>query len=172
VKISSALFAIGILSSSVAFAQSNTSATATQNSAATSTAQGTIEFSQTPEHTSQTVNNVASPVLGSYASSFSQMNCGQTTQVGGAIAGGTLVFGTSKDSHSCVLEVAAAETDRQATIDPDNAVNLKKAAINMRCQINKEVYEAYMASGIACALKPEEMHSRTDDQPANYRVGG
>ncbi|QGZ56708.1 hypothetical protein [Paraburkholderia acidiphila] len=157
-----------------AIAQTSTSASATQNSASTSTAQGTIQFSQDPEHTTQTVRNVSAPVLGAYASSFSQMNCGQTIQFGGAVAGFSLVGGASHSLQDCKLEVAAAETVRQSTIteDADVKAKLQKAAVLIRCQVSKEVYDAYLAAGFDCALKPEELQSRTDTQPANYRVAG
>lgn len=155
-----------------AIAQTSTSASATQNSAATSTAQGTIQFSQEPEHTTQTIRNVSAPVLGAYAASFSQMNCGQTVQFGGAIAGVSLVGGASHSLLDCKLEVAAAETVRQATVTSDETTkaNLQKAAILIRCQVSKEVYDAYRAAGFDCTLKPEELQSRTDTQPENYRV--
>lgn len=157
-----------------AHAQTSTTATATQQSAATSTAQGTIQFSQTPEHTTETVRNVSAPVLGAYASSFSQMNCGQTVQFGGAIAGVSLVGGASHSLQDCKLEVAAAETVRQSTVTDDQTVktNLQKAAVLIRCQVSKEVYDAYRAAGFDCSLKPAELESRTDTQPANYRVAG
>jgi hypothetical protein len=163
------ILALGVSSQAHADA---TSATASQESAATSTAQGTIQFSQEPEHTTQTVRNVSAPVLGAYASSFSQMNCSSTVQVGGAIAGVSLVGGASRDSQTCVLEVAAAELSRQSTIDALNADQLRRAAINVRCQISDAVYDAMRAAGFACALKPKDMASRTDTQPANYRVAG
>ncbi|WP_454871742.1 hypothetical protein [Paraburkholderia xenovorans] len=155
-------------------AQTSTTATATQQSAATSTAQGTIQFSQEPEHTSQTVRNVSAPVLGAYAASFSQMNCGQTTQAGVAFAGFSAVGGSSNSLLDCKLEVAAAETVRQSTVTDDSTTktNLQKAAVLIRCQVSKEVYDAYRAAGFDCSLKPAELQSRTDTQPANYRVAG
>lgn len=158
----------------VGHAQAQSSSTATQSSASQSTAQGTIQFSQTPEHTTETVRNVSAPVLGAYAASFSQMNCGQTVQFGGAIAGVSLVGGASHSLLDCKLEVAAAETVRQSTVTDDQAVkaNLQKAAVLIRCQVSKEVYDAYRAAGFDCSLKPAELESRTDTQPANYRVAG
>jgi hypothetical protein len=152
---------------------SNSTALATQNTASTSTAQGTIQFSQTPEHTTETVHNVSGPILGAYAGSFSQMNCGQTAQGGMAFAGFSIAGGASKDSQSCMLEVAAFETARQATVtgDMDTKVKLEHAAVAIRCQVSEEVYKAYTAAGLDClGLKPSSLHSRTDDQPANYRV--
>jgi len=156
------------------YAQAQSSSVATQSSASTSTAQGTIQFSQTPEHTSETVRNVSAPVLGAYASSFSQMNCGQTVQFGGAIAGVSLVGGASHSLQDCKLEVAAAETVRQSTVTDDAGTKdkLQKAAVLIRCQVSKEVYDAYRAAGFDCSLKPSELLSRTDSQPANYRVAG
>ncbi|MFD1557046.1 hypothetical protein ACFSHT_15705 [Paraburkholderia silviterrae] len=155
-----------------AIAQTSTSASATQNSAATSTAQGTIQFSQEPEHTTQTVRNVSAPVLGAYAASFSQMNCGQTVQFGGAIAGVSVVGGASHSLLDCKLEVAAAETVRQATVTEDatTKANLQKAAILIRCQVSAEVYDAYRAAGFDCSLKPAELQSRTDTQPPSTRI--
>ncbi|KFX64225.1 hypothetical protein KBK24_0121515 [Burkholderia sp. K24] len=158
----------------IGHAQAQSSSVATQSSASQSTAQGTIQFSQTPEHTTETVRNVSAPVLGAYASSFSQMNCGQTVQFGGAIAGVSLVGGASHSLQDCKLEVAAAETVRQSTVTDDTATKdkLQKAAVLIRCQVSKEVYDAYRAAGFDCALKPAELQSRTDTQPANYRVAG
>jgi hypothetical protein len=158
----------------VGHAQAQSSSTATQSSASQSTAQGTIQFSQTPEHTTETVRNVSAPVLGAYAASFSQMNCGQTVQFGGAIAGVSLVGGASHSLLDCKLEVAAAETVRQSTVTDDTTTkaNLQKAAVLIRCQVSKEVYDAYRAAGLDCSLKPSELLSRTDTQPANYRVAG
>jgi len=158
----------------IGHAQAQSSSVATQSSASQSTAQGTIQFSQTPEHTTETVRNVSAPVLGAYASSFSQMNCGQTVQFGGAIAGVSLVGGASHSLLDCKLEVAAAETVRQSTVTDDatTKTNLQKAAVLIRCQVSKEVYDAYRAAGFDCSLKPAELQSRTDTQPANYRVAG
>lgn len=164
------LFAIA----GVAHAQvSETTAVASQTSASNSTAQGTIQFSQTPEHTTETVRNVSAPVLGAYAGSFSQMNCGQTVQMGAAMAGFSIVGGASHSLQDCKLEVAAFETSRQSTItdDPSLKLGLQKAAVAIRCQVSEEVYRAYVAAGLDClGLKPSELHSRTDDQPANYKV--
>lgn len=158
----------------IGHAQAQSSSTATQSSASQSTAQGTIQFSQTPEHTTETVRNVSAPVLGAYAASFSQMNCGQTVQFGGAIAGVSLVGGASHSLLDCKLEVAAAETVRQSTVTDDSTTkaNLQKAAVLIRCQVSKEVYDAYRAAGFDCSLKPAELESRTDTQPTNYRVAG
>jgi hypothetical protein len=166
-----AALACALINARSAHAETATSS-AQQSSASQSVAQGTIEFSQTPEHTSETVHNVSAPILGAYASSFSQLNCGQTTQGGLAVAGFSGVFGSSKDSHSCVLEVAAAETAKQSTItaDPVAQKALQQAAINMRCSISKEVYQAYIDAGIPCARKPEELQSRTDTQPESTRI--
>jgi hypothetical protein len=148
----------------------STSATATQTSAANSVAQGSIEFSQTPEHTSQTVRNVSAPILGAYAASFSQFNCAQTTQGGFAVAGFSGAFGSSKDQRSCVLEVAAAEMTRQSTVDTDNAAALRAAAIGIRCQISEEIYDAMRDAGFECKRKPKELISRTDSQPGSTRI--
>lgn len=172
-KISAILFlTIGAIGHAQAQA---TSATATQNSTSQSVAQGTIQFSQSPadQHLSETVRNVSAPVLGAYASSFSQFNCGQTTQGGIAVAGFSGVFGSSKDQHSCVLEVAAAETARQSTITPDRATadQLREAATQMRCQINGQVYKALVAAGVVCKVKPHaEDMERVDSQPESTRV--
>lgn len=130
---------------------------ANQTSTSQSVAQGTIQFSQTPEHTTETIRNVSAPVLGAYASSFSQMNCGQTAQGGFAVAGFSGVFGASKDSHTCVLEVAAAEMVRQSTVDADNSMKLKQAAVNVRCQISEEVYNAMQDAGFVCSRQPADM---------------
>lgn len=162
------LFA-ALLVPSIVFAQASTS-TAQQEANSQSVAQGTIQFSQTPEHTSQTIRNVSAPILGAYASSFSQMNCASTAQAGVAVAGFSIAGGASKDSPSCVLEVAAAELARQSTIDAENAKALQQAAIGVRCQISEEVYNAMRDAGFACSRKPKAMQSRTDDQPASTRV--
>lgn len=159
----------------IGHAQAQVSSTATQSSASQATAQGSIQFSQSPadQHLTETVRNVSAPVLGAYASSFSQFNCGQTTQGGVAVAGFSAAFGSSKDQHSCVLEVAAAETARQSTIttDPAEARALRNAATNMRCQINGQVYKAMVAAGIACPVKPRsEDMERSDTQPESTRV--
>jgi hypothetical protein len=142
----------------VAHAESSVS-TAEQTSTSQSVAQGTIQFSQTPEHTTETVRNVSAPVLGAYASSFSQMNCGQTAQGGFAVAGFSGVFGASKDSHTCVLEVAAAEMVRQSTVtaDPQEALALRHAANGVRCQVSEEVYNAMQDAGFDCKRKPAGM---------------
>ena len=158
-----------------AHAQTSTTATASQQSAATSTAQGSIQFSTNPEQTTETVRNVSAPVLGAYAGSFSQMNCGQTVQMGAAIAGVSVVGGASHTLLDCKLEAAAFETSRQSTVtdDPQLKQQLQDAAIAIRCQVSPEVYRAYLAAGLDCkGLKPEELHTREDDQPANYRVAG
>jgi hypothetical protein len=148
------------------------SSIAAQSSASQSTAQGTIQFSQTPEHTTSTIRNVSAPILGAYASSFSQMNCSSTTQGGIAFAGFSAGGGSSKDSATCVLEVAAAELARQATIDPINHDGLVNAAIGVRCQVSAEVYNAMRDAGFDCKRKPASLVSRTDDQPASTRVAG
>jgi hypothetical protein len=154
-----------------AFAE-GTTATASQQSAATSTAQGTIQFLQGPADTHETVNNVSAPVLGSYAFSASQLNCGQTTQGGFAVAGFSGVFGSSTSPLDCRLEVAAAELARQSTVDPDARDMLLDAAIGVRCQLSREVYEAMVDAGFECKRKPKDMVSRSDDQPASTRVAG
>lgn len=154
-----------LLAAGQAYAQSTS--TAQQSSNSQSVAQGSIEFSQTPEHTSQTVRNVSAPILGAYASSFSSFNCGQTTQGGFAVAGFSSAFGSSKDQRSCVLEVMAAESVRQATVDPDNASKLKQAAINARCMINAEATKIMEAAGLTCQTRVAE---RTDTQPESTRV--
>jgi hypothetical protein len=153
-------------------AQSATSATASQQSAATSTAQGSIQFSQTPADTHETINNVSAPVLGSYAFAASQLSCSSTTQGGFAVAGFSGVFGSSKSQADCVLEVAAAETVRQSTVteDKDTKAKLQRAAMNIRCVISDEIYQAMQDAGLECSRKPKDMVSRTDDQPASTRV--
>lgn len=153
-------------------AYADTTASSQQTATTTSTAQGTIQFSQSPENTRSTVNNVSAPILGSYAFAASQMSCGSTTQGGFAVAGFSGVFGSSKDSATCVLEVAASELTRQSTVDAENAAALRNAAIGVRCQISEEVYLAMQDAGFTCKRKPREMHSRTDDQPANYKIAG
>lgn len=156
-----------------AYAQS--SSVANQTSQSQSVAQGTIQFSQTPEHTTETVRNVSAPVLGAYAGSFSQMGCGSTTQGGMAFAGFSVVGGTSVGMKDCVLEVAAAETVRQSTVteDPGSKAALQAAAVAIRCQVSAEVYKAYQAAGLDCkGLKPAGLETREDTQPANYRVAG
>lgn len=167
--------AILVLALAATAAHAQTTSTATQSSASNSVAQGTIEFSQSPadQHLSETVRNVSAPVLGAYAASFSQLNCGQTVQFGGAIAGVSVVGGASHSLQDCKLEVAAAETARQSTIasDPEVKAGLQAAAIAIRCQVDPVIYRAYVAAGLDCkGLKPEGMESRTDEQPANYRV--
>lgn len=166
------IIGIALLFSTGAFAQA--SSNAQQTSQSQSVAQGSIQFSQTPEHTDSTVRNVSAPILGAYASSFSQFNCGQTTQGGFAVAGFSGAFGSSKDQKSCVLEVASAETARQSTITPDVAesARLRQAAINMRCQISAEVYNALVDAGMTCSKKPSELRSRTDDQPESTKISG
>lgn len=145
-----------LLFTGVAHAQ--VSSTAQQSSASSSTAQGTIQFSQSPADTTSTVRNVSAPVLGAYASSFSQLNCGQTVQAGVAFAGASIVGGASHSLYDCKLEVAAAETARQSTIasDPDVKESLQAAAIAIRCQISPEIYAAYLAAGLDCkGLSPK-----------------
>lgn len=153
-------------------AQAQSTSTAQQSSTSQSVAQGSIQFSQTPEHTTETVRNVSAPVLGAYASSFSQFNCGQTTQGGFAVAGFSGAFGSSKDQKSCVLEVAAAEMTRQSTVDAANAEALRSAAIGIRCQISEEIYNAMRDAGFECKRKPKELISRTDTQPESTRIAG
>ncbi|MDR5815833.1 hypothetical protein QCE62_19790 [Caballeronia sp. LZ033] len=161
---------VALLGAANAHAQSTSSAT--QTSTSQSVAQGQIEFSQSPEHTSSTVRNVSSPVLGAYASSFSQFNCGQTTQGGFAVAGFSGAFGSSKDQRSCVLEVAAAEMTRQSTVDPDNAAALRSAAIGIRCQISEEIYQAMRDAGFECKRKPKTLTAREETQPESTRIAG
>lgn len=162
--------AVIITALGIGHAQAQSTSTAQQNSSSNSVAQGSIEFSQSPEHTSSTVRNVSAPVLGAYASSFSQFNCGQTTQGGFAVAGFSGVLGTSKDQKSCVLEVAAAEMTRQSTVDAEHAAALRSAAIGIRCQISPEIYEAMVDAGFECKRKPKELISRTDTQPESTRI--
>ncbi|MDR5856640.1 hypothetical protein P9239_00185 [Caballeronia sp. LZ062] len=166
-----AIAIVALLGAGHAAAQTTT-ATASQQSAATSTAQGSIEFSQSPEHTSQTVRNVSAPVLGAYASSFSQFNCGQTTQGGFAVAGFSGAFGSSKDQRSCVLEVAAAEMTRQSTVDAEHAAALRAAAIGIRCQISEEIYQAMRDAGFECKRKPKALTAREQTQPESTRIAG
>jgi len=171
-KLLIALLTIGVVSHAQA---QTTSSSATQNSASQAIATGSISFSQSPadQHLTETVRNVSAPVLGAYASSFSQFNCGQTTQGGFAVAGFSGVFGSSKDQHSCVLEVGAAETARQSTItsDAEEAKQLRDAATQMRCQINGQIYKALVAAGVQCKVKPRaEDMERVDTQPESTRV--
>lgn len=163
-----------LLALSIGHAQAQSSSTAQQSSNSQSVAQGSITFSQSPadQHLSETVRNVPSIALGSYASSFSQMNCSSTAQAGMSVAGFGIAGGASKDSPSCVLEVAAAELTRQSTVDPGNATNLQKAAIQVRCQINEQVYNAMVDAGFDCKRKPKELASHTDDQPESTRIAG
>jgi hypothetical protein len=160
------------LCASHAFAQSSSSAQ--QSSSSQSVAQGTIQFSQSPADTHETVENVSGPILGSYAFAASQMSCSSTTQGGFAVAGFSGVFGSSKAQADCVLEVAAAETVRQSTVteDKDTKARLQRAAMNIRCQISEEVYQAMEDAGLDCSRKPKDMASRTDDQPASTRIAG
>lgn len=150
-------------------AQAQSTSTANQSSASQSTAQGVIEFSQTPEHTSQTVRNVSAPILGAYASSFSPMNCSSTTQAGIAFAGFSAGGGSSKDSKSCVFEVMAAESVRQSTVtkDVDLAAKLQQAAINARCMISADATKIMEAAGLTCQTRVEE---RVDSQPESTRI--
>lgn len=161
-----------LLALGIGHAQAQSTSNAQQTSTSQSVAQGSIQFSQTPEHTTETVRNVSSPVLGAYASSFSQFNCGQTTQGGFAVAGFSGAFGSSKDQKSCVLEVAAAEMTRQSTVDAANAVALRSAAIGIRCQISEEIYNAMRDAGFDCKRKPKELVSREDTQPESTRIAG
>lgn len=156
----------------IGHAQAQSTSTAEQTSTSQSVAQGSIQFSQTPEHTTSTIRNVSAPILGAYASSFSQFNCGQTTQGGFAVAGFSGAFGSSKDQKSCVLEVAAAEMTRQSTVDATNAEALRSAAIGIRCQISEEIYNAMRDAGFECKRKPKELVSRTDTQPESTRIAG
>lgn len=165
-----AIAIVSLLGAANASAQSTSEAN--QTSTSQSVAQGSIQFSQTPEHTTQTVRNVSAPVLGAYASSFSQFNCGQTTQGGFAVAGFSGAFGSSKDQQSCVLEVAAAEMTRQSTVDSDNAAALRAAAIGIRCQISPEIYDAMRDAGFECKRKPKDLVSRADTQPESTRIAG
>ena len=169
------LIAVAILALGIAgHAQADSTSNAQQTSTSQSVAQGTIQFSQTPAdtHVSETVRNVSAPILGAYASSFSQMNCSSTTQGGIAFAGFSAGGGSSKDSATCVLEVAAAELTRQATVDPLNHDALVSAAIGVRCQVSAEVYNAMRDAGFDCKRKPASLVSRTDDQPVSTRVAG
>lgn len=161
-----------LLALGIGHAQAQSTSTAQQSSNSQSVAQGSIQFSTNPEHTSETVRNVSAPILGAYASSFSQFNCGQTTQGGFAVAGFSTAFGSSRDQKSCVLEVAAAELARQATIDPDARDALLESAVGIRCQINEEIYNAMRDAGFECKRKPKELVSRTDTQPASTRISG
>lgn len=167
------ILALGVAGHAQAQSSPST-ATAQQSSASTSTAQGTIQFSQTPEHTDQTVRNVSAPILGSYAFAASQLSCSSTTQGGFAVAGFSGVFGSSKSQADCVLEVAAAETVRQSTVtdDKDTKAKLQRAAMNIRCQISPEIYQAMQDAGLECSRKPKDMVSRTDDQPTSTKVAG
>lgn len=130
--------------------------TANQQSSSQAVAQGSIQFSQTPadSHITETVRNVSAPVLGSYAFAASQLSCGSTTQGGFAVAGFSGVFGGSKDSPTCLLEVAAAEIVRQSTVDPIRKEALQVAAINIRCQVSWQVYYALTDAGFDCPRKP------------------
>lgn len=161
-----------LLALGIGHAQAQSTSTAQQTSTSQSVAQGQIEFSQSPEHTTSTVRNVSAPILGAYASSFSPMNCSSTTQGGFAIAGFTLAGGTSTDSKSCVLEVAAAEMARQAFNDPENRQMLMNASIGVRCQVSEEVYNAMLDAGFACKRKPKSDEKRTDTQPESTRISG
>ena len=124
-----------------------------------------------PSATRETLNNVSAPVLGSYAGSFSQLNCGQTMQAGVAVAGFSAVAGASHDSKTCVLEVAAQETMKQSTVtaDPTEKVALQKASVAIRCQVSPEVYQAYKAAGLDClGLKPEGVVEESADKNIKY----
>lgn len=160
----------------VGHAQAQSSSTAQQSSNSQSVAQGSISFSQSPadQHLTETVRNVSAPVLGAYASSFSQMNCSSTAQAGMAVAGFSVVGGASKDSHSCVLEVAAAEIVRQATVTSSERARqmLADAAIGIRCQISPEVYDAMRDAGFECKRKPKTLTAREETQPESTRIAG
>lgn len=153
-------------------AQAQSTSTAQQTSTSQSVAQGSIQFSQTPESTTSTVHNVSAPVLGSYAFSASQLNCGQTTQGGFAVAGFSGVFGSSTSPLDCKLEVAASELVRQSTVDALHRDALLNAALGVRCVLSEEVYQAMIDAGLECKRKPKELTSRTDDQPASTKVAG
>jgi hypothetical protein len=157
------------LFAAIGHAQAQSTSSANQTSTSQSVAQGSIQFSQNPEHTSETIRNVSGPVLGAYASSFSQMNCSSTAQAGLAVAGFSVAGGASKDSQSCVYEVMAAESVRQSTVTTDTriAAKLQQAAINARCMISAEATKIMEAAGLTCQTRVEE---RTDTQPASTRV--
>ncbi|WP_454825352.1 hypothetical protein [Paraburkholderia xenovorans] len=170
------LTAVAIVALLVALnANAQTTSTAQQTSTSQSVAQGTIQFSQSPadQHLTETVHNVSAPVEGAFASSFSQLNCGQTAQGGVAFAGFSAIAGASKDSFSCVLEVASNESVKQATVtaDPAQKAALQAAAVAIRCQISPEIFKAYQAAGLDClGLKPSSMTRREDTQPASTRI--
>ncbi|MDR5802163.1 hypothetical protein [Caballeronia sp. LZ001] len=166
--------AVILLSLSISHAYAQSNASATQQSTSQAASFGTLNMSQSPadQHLSETVRNVSAPVLGAYASSFSQMNCSSTTQGGFAIAGFSVAGGTSTESKSCVLEVAAAEMARQAFNDPENRQKLMNASIGVRCQVSEEVYNAMMDAGFVCKRKPKSDESRTDTQPESTRIAG
>ncbi|AMM14214.1 hypothetical protein AX768_09030 [Burkholderia sp. PAMC 28687] len=167
------LIAVAILALGIAgHAQAQSTAVAQQQASSDAKSFGALTIASNPEHTSETVRNVSAPILGAYASSFSQMNCSSTTQGGIAFAGFSAGGGSSKDSATCVLEVAAAELTRQATVDPLNHDALVSAAIGVRCQVSAEVYNAMRDAGFDCKRKPASLMSRTDDQPASTRVAG
>lgn len=158
----------------VPYQQPATSASAQQTSTSQSVAQGSITFAQNPQdqHLTETVHNVSAPVLGAYAGSFSQMGCGSTSQAGIAVAGLSLVGGASRSMQDCVSEVAANETMKQSTADPEHAPQLRAAAIGIRCQVSRAVWLAYRKAGLDCmGLTPDDL-KRTDTQPESTKVAG
>jgi hypothetical protein len=156
----------------IGHAQAQSTASANQTSTSQSVAQGSIQFSTSPEHTTQTVRNVGAIANGSAAFSASPLNCGQTSQGGIAIAGLSVIGGTSTSPLDCRLAVAAAELARQATIDTEHRAALLDAAIGVRCQLSEEVYNAMVDAGLDCKRKPKELISRTDTQPESTRIAG
>lgn len=165
------------LGASHAFAQSSSSAQQSSNSQ--SVAQGTIQFSQSPEHTSQTVLAAPSTALGSYAAGFSPYNCyGTKWQAGAAVPGGSLMGGAGGEMGGCQLGWLQNDYARQAAVidakDPVMQERDLQIATNLRCMVSSEAYDAIMAEidptdpkrARACHVKPKD-YKPTQDTTRN-----
>lgn len=145
-----------------------TSSTASQ-SASQNLGQGngnslTLNSAPSPDRYSETIRNVSAGVLGAFASSANPFNC-TYTKAGGNIAvpgaSGTFQWSTN-DVQYCVAGWMQAELNRQSTITKDEktAEKLQQASLNVKCGISDQFYDAMVAAGLQCDVKPEDYEKR------------
>lgn len=157
-----ALIVIGVTGHAYA---DTTTANASQAANSAATAQGEINFSQTPadSHISETVRNVSAPVLGAYAPNMNGLGCTSTAQGGAAVAGFSAAFGAPKIDHGCTVLTGSAEMARQAynirqrVPDSPLANMLDTASVQMKCRYSVESYQSLEDAGVDCNHKPDGM---------------
>lgn len=127
-----------------------------------------ISNSNIPTNTTEKLLNVSAGVLGAFASTVNSFNCTYTKAGGNAAGPGaslTLQF-SANDTDFCVKGWTQAELVRQSTVTDDAAVKqqLQQAAINVKCTLDDDIYEAMKAAGVTCQTKPKGYEERHKEE--------